>query len=104
MNFIAAMKVLIAGGAVSLNRVTYKLDEDGFSLINTTTENVVPLTAALLDATTYTSVGPVIPPLGTDELYVVFNEDKARWISTSEPAKHKAAGKRVGVATFDQLI
>lgn len=105
MNYIAAMKVLIAGGTVRLNNITYKLDEDGFSLINVATEDVVPLTAALLDATTYAVVTAALPTLDVaNEIYSVFNEEKARWISTTEPAKHKAAGRRVAVFVLDQLI
>lgn len=103
MNFTAAMKVLIGGGTVSLSGAVYKLDLDGCSLVDRSGE-LVPLTTALLDATTYVNAGPAIPEIDADEVYAVFNEEKARWVSTTEAAKHKAAGRRVAVFVLDQLI
>ena len=104
MNFTAAMKVLINGGSVRLGPATYGLSADGFSLINLASGETVALSVALLDATTYVNAGPIIPTLGADAVYAVFNEEKARWVSTTEAAKHKAAGKRVAVFVLDELI
>lgn len=104
MNFTAAMKVLIGGGSVRLGTQTFRLDEEGFGLVNALSGEPVVLTAALLDATTFINAGPVIPTIGPDEVYAVFNEEKGRYVSTTEPAKHKAAGKRVAVFSLDQLI
>lgn len=104
MNFIAAMKVLLAGGSVRLSGITYKLDDDGISLINVSSEEVVELTIALLDATTYAVVSTGLRSLGSDQIYAVFSEEKARWVSTTDAAKHKAAGKRVAVFALDELI
>lgn len=105
MNFSAAMKVLIGGGSVRFNNITYKLDEDGFSLVNVATEDTVALTGAMIDGTTYVAVTAAIPTLDTaNEVFAVFNEEKARWVSTTEAAKHKAAGRRVAVFVLDELI
>lgn len=104
MNFTAAMKVLLGGGSVRLGAVTYSLGDNGFTLINISNGAEVALTAALLDATGFVNAGPAIPAIGADEVYAVFSEEKGRYVSTTEPAKHKAAGKRVAVFCLDQLI
>lgn len=103
MNFTQALKHMLTGGTVSLNGVTYTMDAGDLGLVFAESGEAVALTTALLDAITYSIVN-VIPALGADEIFVVFKEDIARWVSTTEVAKHKAAGRRVAIFHLDQLI
>ena len=104
MNFSAMFKVLLGGGRVTLNGITYRLSPDGLGISNAATDRLVPITAALLDATGYTAIGPVVPTLNADECYAYFDEEQARWISTTNPQKQKTSGRRVAVFALDQLI
>jgi hypothetical protein len=50
-----------------------------------------------IEATDWVVVRPTLRALETIESYMVFNEEKQRWVSTTNPEKHINAGKRVAI-------
>lgn len=97
MNFGQAVKAMAQGKKVRVVGST-ELYEIVDGIIVTEAEGVDADVTELVDAT-FEEVG-----LGADQLYAVFNTEKNRWVSTTEPEKHRASGKRVAVFSLNQVV
>lgn len=95
MNYTQALKSMLAGNSVRLGDHVYNIeegtvvDEDGMAL---------ELTESIVDATTYALVVDEI----VAELHAFFDTSKNRWVSTTNPEKHRLAGHRVGTFVLSE--
>jgi hypothetical protein len=99
MNYVAALKTMLKGSKVEVTIAGIKRTlflDDGIvfeELEDGEVGDSLELTDEVLDATTYELVHE------DDTLFAFFDTVKGRWVSTTNPDKHRAEGKRVG--TFE---
>ena len=95
MTFQQAVQSMLEGNRVSTGGVTYEI-QDGL-ICDVEDGESIDLSPEFV-ASTFTLVKQQ-----ADTLWAVFNTEKGRWVSTTEPDKHRALGKRVGVFKLDQV-
>lgn len=94
MTFVEALVHLKAGRTVT-NRETLSLffndGGDLSSIDGDGNENTIIVTTDIIDDTSYEVMEETID----DELFAFYSEEKNRWVSTTNPDKHRAAGQNV---------
>lgn len=104
MNFMQAVSAVKQEGKVSSVALGISLMFNDGILIDAASEEELIVTQEILDATDYVVTTASIADLEEDEAYLVFDVEKARWVSTTNPKKHLDAGKRVAVFSLvDEL-
>lgn len=98
MNFQQALKLLLAGKKIKYDGLVIEMD--GGSLIETVSGEILEINNDLVDFVGFQEESS----LGVNAIYAFFNTEKNRWVSTTEPAKHKAAGKKVAVFDLAEEI
>lgn len=98
MNFIEAVRWMREGKTVREVNTgsTYVMEEGLIVDVDTDDEGDI---VELVDATF-----EVVDTSSSEKLFAVFSPEKNRWVSTVEPEKHKAAGKRVAVFTYSETV
>lgn len=102
MNFTQAVKAMLEGKKVKSNNEVYYMEEgDNTAIISELDGGVVALDELI--NLTFEEVNG-LGVLTANDITAVFNTEKNRWVSTTDAAKHRAAGRRVGVFTLSREL
>lgn len=107
MNFNDAMAALLKGQRVSYGAQTLYVNHTGEVVHAVSDEfDEGDLFVISKEAIVFKEfkISDSIPELNGDELYAYRDVEKNRWVSTTQPAKHKAAGREVAVFVHDGVL